>query len=73
MPWWMWIFGFALILAAYILVGVFWLLWQLLRLLWFILAVVPFRVIAGIRDGRYNNSVGRAEDRMQQYLNDNKE
>jgi hypothetical protein len=44
--------------------------WWLIKALWFVLGVAPFRIAAGIREGVYNNRLGRAEERMEQYLSD---
>jgi uncharacterized membrane protein YoaK (UPF0700 family) len=43
-------------------------IWCILRALWFVLGVAPFRIVAGIRDGIYNNQLEDAMERMEQYV-----
>ena len=44
------------------------LVWWLLRALWFVLAVAPYRIASSTRDGICNGRLAGAEARMEQYI-----
>ncbi len=61
-------FILALFAAPFIVIAAAGLLvWQLFLGLWFVLAVVPYRVVGGTREGIRNNRLDRVERMLEQY------
>ena len=63
--WMLWVaYANAVIITVFIL-------WAAVWLIWILLAVLPRRIIVGIREGIYNRRLGAAEDRMRAYVRSN--
>lgn len=46
------------------------LVWWIIKLVWFVFAVMPWRIIVMIKNGIHNKRIARAETRMEQYVDD---
>lgn len=55
------------LIGGYIIYLTGWLLWLVLKGLWFVLAVLPYRLIMHGRENISKNKLARAEDRMSEY------
>lgn len=65
--------GLALLFAPFVIamiagaiVGM--IVWWQYKLLWFVLAVLPYRLIRKIRQSIHDRRIARAEDRMAEYI-----
>jgi hypothetical protein len=68
LPWWAWLIVGVYVLAAYAVAAIIMLIWLLLKGLWFVLAVLPYRAIVALRQRRLDSSIHGAERRMQDYM-----